>query len=106
MNVDTSMFTIEGELSIYRAAELAQALADWQSQTAAQSTPLTLDLSEVTEMDCAGLQLLLSLLRSTQQAGQVLEIAAASDAVTEVLGLAGAAPYFAFKPSLEGKSTL
>lgn len=106
MSEGTSHFTIAGELSIYRAAELAQSLAAWQAQACGVHTHLSLDLSEVTEMDSAGLQLLLSLLRSAQQAAQTLQIQAANDAVLEVLRTAGALPFFFSESFSEATRTL
>lgn len=81
-------FSIEGELSIYRAAELAQALQAWAAALPASVLP-SLDLSAVTEMDSAGLQLLLSLRKTLQAQGQELCIAQASEAVREVLAMTG-----------------
>lgn len=94
MSAPQSNFAIAGELSIYRAAELAQSLAAWHVATCDAHPHVTLDLSEVTEMDSAGLQLLLSLVRSTQHAGQTLRLQAASDAVAEVIETAGAQRFF------------
>ena len=76
---------IDGELSIYRATELRQVLLDWSAQCEAEAV---LDLSGVTEMDSAGLQLLLALERTLAQQGQTLQLAALSPAVAEVLTLA------------------
>ena len=80
-------FAIEGEFSIYRATELAQTLNAWLPQ-AEQHGAAVLNLSEVTEMDSAGLQLLLSLQLSAHSLGLPLQLEAASPAVMEVLKLA------------------
>lgn len=80
-------FTIEGELSIYRAAELAQALNAWLPAAAQAQGRVALNLSNVTEMDCAGLQLLLSAQRSAQALAVPFLLDAASNAVIEVLQL-------------------
>ena len=82
---------IAEELSIYRAAELAQTLCDWVQSTPAGQA-LHLDLSEVTEMDSAGLQLLLSLSRTAQAHALPLHITSASPAVQEVLRLTALEP--------------
>ena len=81
-------FAIDGELSIYRAAELAQALQLWVQQLPEMVQP-SLDLSAVTEMDSAGLQLLLSLHKTLRAQGMELTITAASEAVRDVLALTG-----------------
>ena len=57
-----SVLHIEGEMSIYRAAELKQVLLAALEQTRV----LELDLSAVTELDTAGVQLLLMLKKSAQ----------------------------------------
>ena len=80
-------FAITGEFSIYRAAELAQALHTWLPQ-AVEHGSVVLDLSEVTEMDSSGLQLLLSTQRSAQDLQLPFTLQAISPAVTEVLQLA------------------
>ncbi|UGQ45170.1 STAS domain-containing protein [Massilia endophytica] len=72
-----SALAIEGELTIYRAAELKPVLLE-----AAAGGALALDLSQVTEFDSAGLQLLLMAQRQA-----TLQLLAPSDAVCEVLAL-------------------
>lgn len=86
MNTSGPVFSIDGELSIYRAAELAEALQSWlachQSHAALQ-----LDLRHVSEIDSAGLQLLLSLQRTAQAQAIALQIHPVSPAVQDVLAL-------------------
>lgn len=82
------VFPIAGELSIYRAAELCQALKAWLPEALAKDgTAVRLDLAEVSEVDTAGLQLLLALQRSAQDAGAHLALQSASPAVMDVLRL-------------------
>ena len=69
---------IEGELTIFRAAEL-------MPQLLASPAPQTLDLSGVTEIDSAGLQLLMLVNREAGQQGKTLEISGHSPAVQQVL---------------------
>jgi anti-anti-sigma factor len=77
--------SIEGELSIYRAAELkAHLLAAVESGDAVE-----LDLSKVTELDSAGLQLVLLTAREAKSAGRRFAITARSPQVDEVLQLCG-----------------
>jgi anti-anti-sigma factor len=80
-----SAFAVEGELSIYRAAELKAELLD----AVASGDGLDLDLSKVTELDSAGLQLVLMAAREAKAAGKRFGIAARSPQVDEVLLLCG-----------------
>ena len=80
-----SVLAIEGELTIYRALQLkAELLA-----ALAGGSELELDLSQVTEMDSAGVQLLLVALREASSAGKPLRVTGRSQAVAEVLHLCG-----------------
>jgi anti-anti-sigma factor len=76
---------VEGEMTIYRAAELQPALLDAVRAHAAPA----LDLSAVTEFDSAGLQLLLVAQREAARLGKTLQVRATSPAVDEVLTLLG-----------------
>jgi anti-anti-sigma factor len=76
-----SLVRIEGEFTIYRAAELKPALL------AAGSGPLDLDLAAVTEIDTAGVQLLLLAQREAQAVSRPFRLLAASPPVHEALAL-------------------
>ena len=76
---------VEGELTIYRAAELKDALLDAVRQ---QSAP-AFDLSAVTEFDSAGLQLLLVARQEAARLGKTLHVQGASAAVCDVFALLG-----------------
>jgi len=76
---------IEGEMTIYRAAELKPALLDTVREHAAPR----LDLSAVTEFDSAGLQLLLVARQEAARLGKRLAVGAASSAVRDVFALLG-----------------
>ncbi|CAD5374662.1 Anti-sigma-factor antagonist (STAS) domain protein [Rubrivivax sp. A210] len=78
---------IEGEMTIFRAAELAQALQ-------AGPPPAELDLSGVTEIDCAGLQLLLLAKKKALADKRALSLVGHSAAVTEVFELLNVTAYF------------
>ena len=79
---------IAGELTIYSASQHHDLLStEWRCD----ATPLELDLAQVTEMDTAGLQLLLMLRRRSRAAGRQLRITAASTVAREVLTLCGLA---------------
>ena len=76
---------VEGEMTIYRALELKEQLFPH----AAVSPVAALDLSAVSEIDSAGVQLLLLAQRAARAAGHELRIVASSPAVLEVLQLMG-----------------
>lgn len=76
---------IEGEMTIYRAAELKPGLLDAVREHAAPA----LDLSAVTEFDSAGLQLLLVARQEAARLGKRLALSAASSAVRDVFALLG-----------------
>jgi anti-sigma B factor antagonist len=79
---------LDGELTIYRAAELRVAL----QAALAPAGDLELDLSGVTELDSAGVQLLLSAKKTaaaTQRRLRLVNHSAAVLDVFELLNLAG-----------------
>lgn len=76
---------VEGELTIYRAAELKPALLE---AVRTQEAP-ALDLSAVTEFDSAGLQLLLVARREAATLGKRLALRAPGSAVRDVFALLG-----------------
>ncbi|WP_075795837.1 STAS domain-containing protein [Massilia putida] len=76
---------VEGEMTIYRAAELHPALLD---AVRTHDTP-ALDLSAVTEFDSAGVQLLLVARREAGRLGKRLVLQGASPAVRDAFALLG-----------------
>jgi len=76
---------IEGDMTIYRAAELRELLVE----ALQDPQPLALDLSGVTECDSAGLQLLLAAHATAAERGQPLQVAHASAALHDMLALFG-----------------
>lgn len=80
---------IEGEMTIYRAAELCAVL---QAALKAGDGELALDLSAVTEIDSAGVQLLLAAGKSAAAAQRELRLVARSPAVDEALVFLGLEP--------------
>ncbi|HEX8785789.1 MAG TPA: STAS domain-containing protein [Telluria sp.] len=76
---------VEGEMTIYRAAELKPALLN---AVRTHGAPV-LDLSAVTEFDSAGLQLLMMARREAATLGKRLDVSAASLAVRDVFALLG-----------------
>ncbi len=78
---------IEGELTIFRAAELKPVLL---------ATPpvAVIDLSGVTEIDTAGVQLLMLAKKTAQAQQRDVKLVAHSPAVIEVFELLNVAAYF------------
>ncbi len=71
------------EVNIYAASALHERL----QATLQESGPIELDLGEVTELDCAGVQQLLLLKRECEVTGRELRVIAMSDAASVVLTL-------------------
>ena len=83
----TSPLHIEGELTISRAMELKPVMLP--------TPPLTeIDLSGVSELDTAGLQLLMLAKKAAQNAHVQLRLVGHSPAVLEVFELLNVATYF------------
>ncbi|HJW04304.1 MAG TPA: STAS domain-containing protein [Azospira sp.] len=76
---------ISEEMNIYTAATLKDALL----AHGATSLPRHFDLAQVSEMDTAGLQLLLAALRPAQSGGAAGAIVAVSPVVSDLLTLCG-----------------
>lgn len=74
---------IKGELTIYTAAALQQLLLDALNA----GSKVEIDLSEVSEMDCAGLQLLIAARREAARQGKPIHIAGSSQVVLDLLEL-------------------
>ncbi len=80
---------IEGEMTIYSATELKSELAPHLSEA-----QIEIDLSGVSEMDSAGLQLLILAKREAMKDDRVLHLSGHSQAVLEVLDICNMAAYF------------
>lgn len=79
---------VQGEMTIYRASEVAQTLF---AAVRAHDGDVTLDLSEVSEFDTAGLQLVLMARRLAEADGRRLDVVQPSECVAEVLNLCNVA---------------
>lgn len=77
-------FALEGEWTVIRAAELRPLLAGRIAAGAKE-----LDLSHITEIDSAGLQLLIAARRSAGRRGQELALRGAAPAVRALASLYG-----------------
>jgi len=83
-DTDASVIRVQGEMTIYRAHELMQELIPAVGNT---SRHAVLDLSQVTELDTAGLQILLMAHRTAMARGMRLAVTHPSECVSEVLDL-------------------
>ena len=81
--MNTVHLRLDGDIGIYRAAELKEVLL----APLAPGVMLELDLSGVSEIDTAGVQLLLLANNSAQALGATLRLCAPSAAVVQVLDL-------------------
>ncbi|NDP40757.1 MAG: STAS domain-containing protein [Rhodoferax sp.] len=84
---DPSVLRIDGELTIFRAAELKPELLS-------EPMPRTIDLSGVTELDSAGVQLLMLAKKTALAQQRELALVSHSPAVLEVFELLNLAAFF------------
>ena len=83
-----SELRVDGEMTIYRASEVAQTLF---AAVRAETGDVCLDMSDVTEFDTAGLQLVLMARRMLEANGHRLDVVQPSGCVSEVLKLCNVA---------------
>ena len=88
---DPQILVIEGEMTIYRATELKQTLLG----ALAQPGSIHVDLSAVTELDAAGVQLLMLARQLADGRQKELRLVAISPVVVEVLELLSLKAYLA-----------
>ena len=86
----SSEFHFSEELTIYTAAETMEAIRPELKK----NLPVQLNLSEVTEIDAAGLQILLAIKLHADSNAQDFKINGRSEPVTELLELGDLAGYF------------
>lgn len=89
-NPQSCCIVIEGELTIYTARELKDKLL----MTLSMIEELELDLSEVSEIDAAGLQLLVMLKSEVAALGKILRIVGHSPLVLDLLDLSRLSDFF------------
>ena len=82
---------IAGEFTIYRAAELRDALL---AVMAPGASDVTIDLHDVSDIDSAGVQLLMAARCAALASGAALTLADASEPVRDVLQLFDLAAFF------------
>lgn len=105
--VGPERLSIDGEMTIYRATELKERIAQMFHGATAGDLPavsgsnrdVDLDLSAVSELDAAGLQLLLLFNRRACMDNRRLRLMAPSTAVRDALALVHLTPAFEYVPS-------
>lgn len=85
-----SLLHIDGEMTIYTAATLKEEMMKYLSQPCERE----IDLSEVSEMDSAGLQLLILAKREALRTNTPLRLTGHSHAVLDVMNLCNMAGFF------------
>ena len=104
VTADPGAVRVSGEMTIFSAAGLKQPLLDGvqkAQQKAGSADALGMDLSQVTDFDTAGLQLVLLARQAAAGAGRGFEVTAASNVVREAFALCGAVGLLADAPSGE-----
>lgn len=97
-----NLVRLDGELTIYRAQELQQVLRT-TLEAAADGAALRVDLSAVSEIDSAGVQVLIAARHSATAGGRSLQVEGVSPAVQEVVDLMGLAALLGLRQSAAGQ---
>ena len=87
---DVTRIAIDGEMTIYRAADLKLLLLDALRKTRV----LEVDLSGITELDTAGLQVLMLAKQTALADGRELRLLQHSPAVVEIFEMLDLGAYF------------
>lgn len=87
---DVATLRVQGEMNIYRAADLKPMLLE----PLADGATLEVDLSGVTDLDTAGLQVLMLAKKTAQTKGGELRLVAHSPIVVDVLELLNLSAWF------------
>ena len=85
---DKILLKAKDAISVYEAASLREELLSYLKE----NNELILDLSEVTECDTAGIQLLCSARITAEQEGMAFELTSVSDPVIDAMNRAGLNP--------------
>ncbi|MBC3863544.1 STAS domain-containing protein [Undibacterium jejuense] len=86
--------SIEGELTIYTAAIEKQRLINFLDSEVGPDRELELNLSQVSEMDTAGLQVLILMKNEARRRGKVLHYVMHSKAVLDILEISNMTAHF------------
>jgi anti-anti-sigma factor len=90
MSYNGTTVHLRGEMTIYQAAEQRQTLLS----ALEGGGPLTIDLAGVSDIDTAGIQVLMLAKKAALSAGQQLQLVAHSPAVLEVFELLRLSAFF------------
>lgn len=90
-NKSGTLLSVEGELTIYSVAQAKQALFD---DYAKYVSPIALDLESVSEIDTAGLQLLLFMQKILSDDNKKLHLTKSNEHVDAILKNLDVATYF------------
>lgn len=80
-NGEVEVYKIEGDLTVYRVAELREGILPFSSG----ANKITVDLQGVAECDAAGLQLLISLKKTVEEAGKEFLMMHSPNSVVELV---------------------
>lgn len=89
-NNNKALLAFEGEMTIYHAADIKQQLLAALNENA----ELELDLAQISDMDSAGVQVLMLAKREASLNDKILQLSAHSKAVLDVFELFNLAAYF------------
>jgi anti-sigma B factor antagonist len=89
-NCAVTRIAVEGELSIFKVADLRQRLLEAISD----GTEVDVDLSHVSEIDSAGIQLLVAAKREAATRSKLLHFTGYSPAVSDIIELCNLAGHF------------
>jgi len=92
---------LEGEVNIYRAAEIHS----WLNTLLPRCRRLELELSGVTDIDMAGVQLLLLAKRELSARGYHLHLVGSSRAVADAFALCGLGTHFAIEAGVDARTS-
>jgi anti-sigma B factor antagonist len=87
---NVARLAIDGEMTIYRAADLKQELV----QAVRKNAVLEVDLAGISELDTAGLQVLMVAKQAAAAAGHQLHLVAHSAAVIEIFEMLDVGAFF------------
>lgn len=90
-NKSGTVLSVDGDLTIYSVAQAKQILFDGYEKFV---SPIALDLHGVSEIDTAGLQLLLFMQKSLSNDNKKLHIAKSNEQVDSILTSLDVATYF------------
>jgi len=86
--------SIEGELTIYTAATEKQRLLNFLDSEGGSDRTLELNLSQVSEMDTAGLQILILIKNEAKRRGKTLHYVMHSKSVLDILEISNMTAHF------------